>query len=151
MPAAYYSTPEAVKTRTGIKPDDLGLDTNAELDTFLVELLGEVSELMDRLMRKSYLAETTIPAGLNGIAADTASDSIREMIATRQTPVVRVDDFAVRVIHSRVLGPDIRERLKLYSAGGGVVSVDVGQADLSASLTGMDYDTSLFLLDPTQQ
>lgn len=152
MTATYYATADAVKTRTGVQAEDLGLDTAGELDAFIVDLLTEITDLMDRVMRKSYLAETTIPPGLAGIAADAAADSIREMVATRQTPVVRIDDFAVRVIHSRVLGPDFRDRLKLYSLGGGVVSVELAQSDLAVSAFGdLDQDTSLFLLSPTEQ
>lgn len=134
---ANYSSPEDVTRRTGIGPDDLGFDDEDEsgaleaLDAFLVQLLEEVSDLMDRKLRKSYLTETTVPPGLNGIAADAAANAVREMVATRQTPVVRIDDFAVRVIQSNVLTRDILERLKLYAKGRGVVSVDVGQADLS--------------------
>jgi len=78
-------------------------------------------------MRKSYLAEDPIPAGLHGIASDAASNAVREMVATRQTPVVRIDDFAIRVIQSNVLSPDIRERLKFYATGGGVASLDLSQ------------------------
>lgn len=141
----FYSTPDAVKTRTGIGPEDLGLDSSEDLETFLEELLTEITELMDRLMRKSYLSVVPLPAGLNGIAADIASDSVREMIVTRQTPVVRIDDFAVRIIQSKLLNPDTRERLKLYSAGRGVVSVDLGQPDISG-LLGADPDTAIFLL-----
>lgn len=131
MTTTFYGTAAAVLTRTGIQPSDLGLDDDDALTTFLEGLLTEVTDLMDRLMRKSYLTDTTIPAGLNGIAADTASDSVREMVATRQTPVVRIDDFAVRVIQSRVLGPDVKERLKLYARGGGVISVELGEDQLA--------------------
>ena len=138
--ATFYSTPASVKTRTGIGPADLGLDDDAALDAFLEELLTEIADLMGRVMRTSYLLET-VPAGLAGIASDAAADSVREMVATRQTPVVRIDDFAVRVIHSRILGPDMRERLKLYRVNGGAVSLDVTQPDISTAFGDFDWDS----------
>jgi hypothetical protein len=123
----FYSTAASVKTRTGAKPEDLGLEDDAALDAFVEEVLGEVTDLLDRAMRKSYLEADPIPAGLNGIAADAASNALREMVATRQTPVVRIDDFVVRVIQSNIMTPDIVKRLKLYAAGGGVASIEMEQ------------------------
>lgn len=142
--ATHYSTIDAVLVRTGVKPEDLGFVAGEEesgeeesgsgdaFGDFITELLEEVADLMDRKMHKSYLEEASIPKGLNGIAADAASNAVREMVATRQTPVVRIDDFAVRVIQSNVLTADILERLKLYSAGGGARSVDIGQDEMDA-------------------
>jgi hypothetical protein len=127
----FYGSAAAVITRTGVKPEDLGLDDDNALETFVDEVLAEVSELFDRSMRTSYL-EGDVPAGLNGVANDAASNSVREMVVTRQTPVVRIDDFAVRTIQSRVLTPDILKRLKLYSAGQGVGTYDIAQSDLAA-------------------
>lgn len=127
----FYGSAASVRTRTGVKPDDLGLADDAALTAFLEETLTEVTDLMDRVMRKSYLAEVSIPAGLAGIANDACADALGTMVATRQTPVVRIDDFAVRTIRSNVLTPDIRERLKLYAAGRGVVSVDLDQDSIA--------------------
>lgn len=130
--ADFYSSVEAVRGRTGVIPDDLGYDTDDELASFLAGFLAEISELMDRKMRRSYLTETSIPRGLDGIAADIAAESIRQMVATRQTPVVRIDEFAVRTIPTRVFTPDIVERLRLYSgsSGSGVGEMAVGLPDV---------------------
>jgi hypothetical protein len=55
------------------------------------------------------------------------------MIATRQTPVVRIDDFAVRTLPSRLLTDDVRQRLRLYAAGGGAASADIALPDVVGS------------------
>lgn len=148
MPTFYSTAPDVI-ARTGVTPEDLGLAAAADLTTFLNGLLLEVTDIMDREMRISYLTAATIPAGLSGIAADAAADSLRTMVATRQTPVVRIDDFAVRVIQTRVLSPDLKERLKLYSVGKGVGSVNM-DSDISA-VGFADVDTQIFLLAPDQQ
>ena len=124
----YYSSPQAVITRTGVEPADLGLDEESDPDAalqgFLVDLLTELAEMINRKIKRNYLALfdagkiTAIPVGLVGIVADIAADSIRTMVATRQTPVVRIDDFAVTVLRSRVFSPDVLERLKLYGKRG---------------------------------
>ena len=132
--ANYYSTPEQVKVRTGIRPEDLGLASEADLDAFLVELLEQVSDLANRWMRRDWLSElpvSEIPAGLHAVVADMAATAVREMVATRQTPVVRIDDFAVRTLPSRLLQGDVLERLRLYAAGAGAVSLSVRLPDVA--------------------
>lgn len=128
--ATRYGTAAAVKTRTGVAASDLGLADDAALTVFLEALLDEVTDVMDRKMRQSYLT-VAVPKGLDGIANDAAADAVRTMQVSRQTPVVRIDDFAVRTIQSRVLAPDIIQRLRLYSAGGGVGSYDIVQEEIA--------------------
>jgi hypothetical protein len=128
--ATYYGTPAAVRLRTGIGPEDLGLATDGELDAALEQLLAEVTDLLDRRMGRSYLGGQ-VPPGLAALAADVAADAIRQMIATRQAPVVRIDEFAARVITSRLLTPDVLERLRIYAAGGGARSVSLGLPDVA--------------------
>ncbi|GBC86992.1 hypothetical protein HRbin12_00992 [bacterium HR12] len=136
---ANYSSPAEVRARTGIRPEDLGYLTEAELDSFLTGLLEQVSDLMNRLMRRDWLAELAagtvaeIPAGLHGVAADLAAASVREALATRQSPVVRIDDFAVRTVGTSLITPDVRERLRLYAAGGGVGSYELGLPDVAGA------------------
>ena len=123
----FYGTVERVVRATGVRAEDLNLDSDDDLTEFLEELLGEATDLMDRQMRLSYLEEDTVPAGLNGIAADVVATALRSMIQSRQTPVVRIDDFAVQVVSTMTLTKDIKDRLKLYAAGKGAVSVELGQ------------------------
>lgn len=154
MAVTYYGSIDSVLIRTGVKPEDLGfLAVEGEPDPeapddfgdFIVSLLEEAADVMDRKMRISYLPELTpIPAGLHGIANDVVSDSLRAMVVGRQTPVVRIDDFAVRTLTARLMSPDILERLKLYSAGQGAGSYDVGQdtiGDYAWTLDAADLDT----------
>ncbi len=141
---AHYSAPSEVRARTGIRPEDLGFGTDQELEGFLVQLLEQVSDLMNRWMRRDWLAElqegliTEVPAGLHGIAADVAASSVREMVVSRQTPVVRIDDFAVRTLRTQLLGPDVRERLRLYAAGRGGASQELGLPDLAGAAWSVD-------------
>jgi len=141
---ANYATPADVRNRTGIRPGDLGFGTDAELEAFLTGLLEQLSDLMNRWMRRDWLDElargliTAIPAGLHAIAADMAAQAVREMVATRQTPVVRIDDFAVRPITGQLLTPDIRERLRLYAAGRGASSQELALPDLAGATWAVD-------------
>lgn len=147
MAADFYGTAAAVKTRTGTRPDDLGLNDDTELVALIEELLTEATDIMNRVMRRAtdWNAEDDIPAGLNGIANDIVTSSLREMVQTRQTPIVRVDDFAVRTISARVLSKDVKDRLRLYSSKAiGTITVSPGDvADaVSTSLTSAELDAA---------
>ena len=115
--ATFYGTAQGVRDRTGVKAADLGQPSEAALTTFLEGILAEASDLIDRRIGTSFLT-TTAPVGLTGIALDIAADAIRIMIATRQTPIVRIDDFAVATIRSQMLSPDVIRRLRLYGRQG---------------------------------
>lgn len=130
----FYGDAASVKARTGIEATDFGFSQDSDLTTYLEGLLAELSDTFDRYLRTTYLGvvdansnPVPVPAGLNGIANDCAAYIVGQQVASRQTPVVRVDDFRVTVTSSTVLTNDVKERLKLYSAGRGAVSVDVGQ------------------------
>lgn len=135
----HYASPADVRARTGIRPDDLGFVGEAELDSFLTTLLEQVSDLANRWMRRDWLDElarglvSAIPAGLHAVAADMAAQAVREMVAARQTPVVRIDDFAVGTVSGQLLTPDVRERLRLYAAGRGASSQELALPDLAGA------------------
>lgn len=120
----FYSSADAVIQRTGVDPKDLGLDDDDALHEFLDGLLTELAELLNRKMARDYLALLDagkidkIPAGLTGIAADVCADALRTMVATRQTPIVRIDDFAITTLRARVFSDDILARLRLYGKRG---------------------------------
>jgi hypothetical protein len=148
----FYGSIDSVLIRTGVKPDDLGFEADDspgdedvdDFGDFIEGLLVEASDLMDRVMHTSYLDESDIPPGLDGIANDCVSDALRRMVQSRQTPVVRIDDFAVQVVQSVVLSKDIIRRLKLYASGGGVRSVEIQQdslANLPTTFTAAQLNT----------
>lgn len=124
---AHYGTADSVRKRTGVQPVDLGLEDDTALDALLDEVLEEVTDLMDRRMRKSFLTET-IPAGLHGIANDIVASSVRDFTATRRSAIVQVDDFTSRILTPRIFTDDVKERLRLY-ASSGAATLDIS-ADL---------------------
>lgn len=130
----FYGDAASVITRTGIQFDDLGLADAPALTAYLEGLLAEITDTFDRFMRTTYIGvvdassnPVPVPAGLNGIANDACAYVTAQQVASRQTPIVRIDDFRVAVASAAILTPDIKDRLKLYSSGRGAVSVDLGQ------------------------
>ena len=51
-----------------------------------------------------------------------------------ERPVVRIDDFAIRTLSTRVFTPDILKRLRIYSSAG-ISSIAVTPGDIAAATT----------------
>lgn len=155
MTAEFYGSAAAVILRTGVQAADLGLEDTAALTSAIEDLLTETTDLMNRAMRRKVLVAgvltavhwnedtdlAAIPAGLDGIANDIVAQSLRDMVATRQTPVVRIDDFAVRSLPARVFSPDVLKRLRLYSSAAlGSIDVTPGLATTAVTVYASDLD-----------
>lgn len=135
---AHYGTSDQVIRRTGVEPGDLGLEDDSALATLIDEFLDETADIINRRIGTDYTDDTSAVAGLVGIALDVVAATVAYYVAQRTTPVVRVDDFAVRIPTARFFTPDIIERLKLYGSGG-VSSADIDLADVSSAAPDVLY------------
>lgn len=108
-----YSNAEDVITSAGVRPTDLGFAVYAELEVWVDGRLEEISDLIDRHIAEEFQGEDA-PAGIHGIARQMAVNLIANAVATRSTPVVRIDDWSVRVQQATVFTDDIKHSLSLY-------------------------------------
>lgn len=122
-----YGDAETVKLMTSLRHSDIGLDTDADLVTFIEERLVEVSALMNQDRGQT---EATVTAkgwldAWNGIANRWASALIRFVMATRDSPIVRVDDFRVQPPNDQVPGTAILADLRRFPRPGNSFGVSV--------------------------
>lgn len=111
----FYSTPERVIQFTGCKPSDFGLATGDELADMLTGWLVEVKDLIDADRNRDYHEEPAgVPAGIHHIALRMAANMVAQAMLRRETPVVRVDDFAVRMVEDSVFTNAIKSDLSKY-------------------------------------
>lgn len=115
----YYSTPEDVISYTGIKPEDLGMDTESELKIFIVKRLIEIKDIIDHDRKRDYHAEaeesgTQVPPGIVHIALRIAKNFISHAVLSRETPIIRIDDFTIRSVEDKVMTRAITEDLKRF-------------------------------------
>lgn len=121
MALTYYGTPEQVRAYTGIRPEDLGLsditggDTaDQQLAAILVTWLGQATDIMDYIIGGSYLDDQTVPAGLHNIAVRIVANMIAQAVLRRETPVIRIGEYAVRMTDDTIITPSIRRDLMRY-------------------------------------
>ena len=119
----YYSSAQDVIDFTGIRPTDLNLvditngDTAAEQLIAIVEgWLVEIKDLIDMDRNRDYASETEIPAGIHAIAKRMAANMVAQAVIRRDTPIIRIGDYAVKMVDDTILTKSIREDLSLYPA-----------------------------------
>lgn len=119
MTVEFYSTPAEVIQSTGIRPDDLGMESTQQLTTWIEARLKEIKNLIDQDRNRDYAAEATaagkpVPPGINGIALRMMSNHIGHANLRRTTPIIRVDDFSIKMVEDQVFTTAIKNDLKRY-------------------------------------
>ena len=121
MALTYYGTPEQVRAYTGIRPEDLGLsdikggDTaDQQLTAILTAWLGQATDIMDYMLGGTYLDDETVPAGLHNIAVRIVANMVAQAVLRRETPIIRIGDYAVRMTDDAIITPAIRRDLMRY-------------------------------------
>lgn len=121
----YYSTVGDVLRYTGIKPKDLGFKDAEEeggitadelLTAFIEARLIEVKDLIDRDRNRDFHAEGDVPPGIHHIALRIMKNFLAHAVVSRETPIVRVDDFTIRMVEDQVFTHAIRNDLRTYPA-----------------------------------
>lgn len=120
----FYSTAQDVIDFTGILPGDLNLvdisggDTASEqLVTIIEGWLEEVKDLIDRDRNRDYAAESPdIPPGIHFIAKRIAANMVAQAVLRRDSPIIRINDYAVKMVSDEVFTPAIRRDLAVYPA-----------------------------------
>lgn len=123
MSDEYYSTPEQVISYTGVKPKDLGFDTEdeeadeASLITLLETWLIQIKSLIDKDRNRDYTAEGVVPAGIDNIALRMAANQVANAMVMRDSPIIRVDEFTLRQVDKdKVLTEAIEKDLLRFPA-----------------------------------
>ena len=105
---APYSNAADVIEYTGVKPGDLYLESDAALATLLDKWLVQVSALMHKHQRVEYEdPDEELTAALDNIAMRICANMIGQAKLRRDYHVIRIGDFAVRMVEDAILTSDI--------------------------------------------
>lgn len=115
----FYSTPKEVIEYTGIQPESLNLQSDpGKLLVILEKWLKQIASIIHGHQKMNYLELVAtgdieeVPAGIHNIAMRMAANMVAQAVLRRETPIVRIDDFAVKMVSDAILTKDIREDLK---------------------------------------
>lgn len=133
MSHLFYSSVEDVLNYTGIRPADLGFKDDKDdggdpedsgfrktaedkLAAFIEARLIEIKDMIDRDRNRDYHAEINVPPGIHHIALRIMKNLMGHAVMSRSTPIVRVDDFTIRMVEDQVFTPAIKRDLRTYPA-----------------------------------
>jgi len=122
MALEHYGTVESVLLYTGVKPADFGLTSTTGGDTAEQKLISlitgwlkEATDIIDRIIGGSYLDSDNVPPGLHNIAVRIVANMCAQAILRRETPVIRIGEFAVRMTDDTIVTPSIKRDLSRYT------------------------------------
>lgn len=108
----FYSSADEVIAYTGIRPENLRQESETELRALLETWLVQISDLINADRGKTYWPE--VPPGIHNIATRICANMVSLMQHRAQSPIVRVDDFTVRMVSDEIFTPAIRRDLMRY-------------------------------------
>lgn len=117
----YYSTVKDAIQSTGVRKDDLGFTTDEDLAEWIEARLVEIKDLIDADRRRDYHAEEEqlgkeIPPGIHGIALRMMGNHIAYVVLKRTTPIIRVDEFSIKLVEDQIFTSAIKTALRRYPA-----------------------------------
>ncbi len=116
----YYSSPETVINYTGVHPEDLGLDDQAELEDTIRGWLVDIKDLIDQDRNRDFHKEVEngrwekVPPAIDSIALKMASNMVAQAITRRDTPIIKIGEYAVRMVEDKVFTSNIKDELKRF-------------------------------------
>lgn len=112
----FYSTAEDVIQSTGIRAADLNFKNENDLKEWIEKRLVEIKDLIDRDRNRDYHEEGDVPPGIDAIALRIMSNHVGHAVLRRTTPIIRVDDFTIKMVEDSVFTKAIKDDLKRYPA-----------------------------------
>ncbi len=107
-----YGSVANVRTITSIRPSDVGFDTDDELNVWLTEKMDEIAQSIERDRNRTDFAVNNWDLIIDGIADRWGAAFVRFVMANRDSPIVRVDEFNVEMLEENVPGEAIWEELR---------------------------------------
>ncbi len=107
-----YGSVANVRTITGLQPSDVGFATDDELDTWLAEKLDEIAVTIEKDRNRNDFAAEGLLLVVDGISDRWGAAFVRFVMANRDSPIVRTDDFNVEMPDDKVPGEGLWKELR---------------------------------------
>lgn len=110
-----YATPEEVEELTGVEPDDLDKETVTSLRELLYRWLLQAKNYIDEYTSQSWEVD---PLGCPEMITNCSIRIVSNMVSLarqlRKTPIIRVDDFDLKLIDGIVVSDNIKTDLNRF-------------------------------------
>lgn len=115
-----YGDKGEVKALSGVKPEHLSFVDGAALDTWLDARLAEITDWINTYTGRDLEQEVIdaeikdVPLGIDAVANQLGRNLVAVAIASRQSPIVRIDDWSVQIAEPEVFTKKAKMTLSLY-------------------------------------
>jgi len=87
----------------------------AAFETWITDVLSPAIEAhINSICDRDFNAEASVPAAIKDIANRAAANTLKYMIANKQEPLVRVEDFKVLIPEQATFTPELRDLLERW-------------------------------------
>lgn len=124
MAATLYSSAEEVIAYTGVRAADFklvadtggsGLTADEKLYAIINVWLAQAKDLIDTDRCRDYASESSeVPAGINNIAMRICANMVAQAVIRRETPIIRVGEYAVKFNDDAIFTRAIQTDLARY-------------------------------------
>jgi len=103
MSDEYYSTVDDVLEDSGIKPADLGMTTDDELETKIEKWLSAAKGYIDSDRHRDFNDLPSVPVCIADIAKRIVLNMVKQAIINRDTPIINADNYRVMIANDKII------------------------------------------------
>lgn len=109
-----YTTVEEVKQLSGVTPESLKLPKgdNEALTSILTGWINQCKSLIDAHCHTSW--ENEVPGAVQNVCLRMASNMVALAQARKDTPLVKVNDWSVKIVDFNIFTQDLKNDLKPF-------------------------------------
>jgi hypothetical protein len=116
----YYSSVEEVISYTGIRYDDLGLESEEELAWLLEQWLIQAKDFIDKYIERNLHKElesgklSEIPPSIHNVATRIVANMVTQAVIRRQTPIANKDNVSTITVSDSIFTDSIKQDLEQF-------------------------------------
>lgn len=107
-----YCTPEELRQFTGASPENFRLEKTDEegLLSLLQTWINQSKGLIDSFCHQNFDTET--PPAISNVCLRLASNMVALAVSRRDTPLIKVNDWSIKISSSNVFSEDLKADLR---------------------------------------
>jgi hypothetical protein len=121
----FYSSPEEVVHRTGVKYEDLGADNEDDMLNLITSWLVDATDYINKFTGQVWTS-VTVPQAVESACAGMVSTQVVICQQRRKSPLIKISDFNIKMIEDDVVTDDVIKVLKKYVDSTSFVGVSLG-------------------------
>lgn len=123
MPIRFYSSVDEVKLATSAEPDQFGLSTDQELQTYLEGRLIAAKGIIDTSRKRDFAAEynegeiEAVPGAVDDVAREIASNMVVIDRIRRASDTVNLSEYDTKVLQAGPITQSVKDALAAIPQG----------------------------------